>query len=51
MGSWYWIYFVAPLVAAFAVSEVTALMEMNVEEEDAMEQAKKDDDAKGDDNA
>lgn len=31
VGSWYWVYFVAPFSAAYAVSEVTLLMEMDVD--------------------
>ena len=32
-GEWYWIYYVAPLSAAWLVAEVTDLMEWNVDEE------------------
>ena len=33
MGDWYWIYFIAPFAAALAVSEVTLLFEMEVDED------------------
>ena len=33
MGEWYWIYYVGPLLAALAVSEMTLLMEMDCGEE------------------
>ena len=32
-GSWYWIYYIAPAVAAFVVAEITTVMEMNVHED------------------
>jgi hypothetical protein len=31
MGTWYWIYWVGPFLAALAVAEVTLLMEMDVD--------------------
>jgi uncharacterized membrane protein len=33
-GSWYWIYYAAPLVAAWAVAEVTVIMNMNVDDDE-----------------
>ena len=35
VGSWYWIYYVAPFIAAFLVAEVTNIMAWEVEEEPA----------------
>jgi hypothetical protein len=32
VGDWYWIYFIAPFCAALAVSEVTLLMDLDIEE-------------------
>ena len=31
MGDWYWIYWVGPFAAAYAVAEMTLLMEMDVD--------------------
>ena len=33
-GSWYWIYYVGPFLAAWFVAELTVLMEMDVGEAD-----------------
>lgn len=33
-GSWYWIYYAAPLIAAWAVAEITTIMNMSVEDEE-----------------
>ena len=32
-GSWYWIYYIAPAMAAFVVAEITTAMQMKVEED------------------
>jgi hypothetical protein len=32
IASWYWIYWAGPLIAAWLVAEVTALMQWNVDE-------------------
>ena len=33
IGDWYWIYYVGPLLAAWAVAEVTLVLEMDVGED------------------
>ena len=38
MGDWYWIYYVAPLLAAWAVAEMTLLLEMDVGEDPVSEE-------------
>jgi len=39
MGSWYWIYWVGPFLAALAVSEVTIIINMDVGDESKSHQA------------
>jgi hypothetical protein len=34
MGDWYWIYYAAPMLAAWLVAEVTALMQWNVDDDE-----------------
>lgn len=41
MGDWYWIYYVGPLLAAWAVAEMTLLLEMDVGEDPVSEEATK----------
>lgn len=49
IGDWYWIYYIGPFLASFAVAEVTDLMEWDVDEVPAKEVAdqKQDEDEEG----
>jgi len=42
VGSWYWIYWIGPFLAAFVVAEITNLMQMEVENNSKILQGDKD---------